>query len=488
MNYLLLLILILLPVNLNATVLWEHTAETTPICSQTASSTYDLNECQAQITRVQEITPIRGSWHLKSNVTVPGDNQTGKAIRYLGEWTGLPGTSSPPLTDGYFSAWYYFPSTSAYGTSWPKYGNWTNHFQFKTENYPSEQDSPYVDGGPLPKFIINMNYVNGVRRWMLTIRSAKFSANGGDFPIGYFPHNIAGETGKWANTSFTVPLNEWVYLEARVKMTETNGILQVWTGTASEGVLHLLYDMSDPDLNMLTTWNSSAGSYSSNWHMYFAFGSYVDTGLPAGNYTLYMDDIRVATHFVGPTLTEFDNPEPPPPTDLTVQARARIHGLRGTEAAPVIKAGTNSPYGVQPGGSFRLRLELTCTTNCPNITLPLHRSKNGGAYTAVTDSFSSGVAYYGTAASIEVPSDNTATTEIYTDSPLTFQAGKIIRQASSVPTWVCNGSTNCKTEMEYIIKFDNTVVKDDTFDFKVDGIEHLQVVPRVNIKYSEFQM
>jgi hypothetical protein len=159
------------------------------------------------------------------------------------------------------------------------------------------------------------------------------------------------------------------------------------------------------------------------------------------------------------------------PTAVLTQTTFRFHGLRGTEAAPVVKpyssAGDGTNLSVIPGAKFRLRLKVACTVaDCAALGMALRYSKNGGAYTAIPDNFDADkIKFYGTSPDPDIPSSGTATTELLTSSHVTNVACAIIRAANSVPT--VDLSQDSETECEYALQLDTDVSAGDTYDFRL---------------------
>lgn len=281
-------------------------SESTPIGNSDASL-YQWSDVQSLVSRNQ--TQVKnGSWATRHQFVDPsGDNQVGKVIKFIAPWTSIP--TPFPNSEAWFSAWYYFDSTGGVWTDPGNYNFWANHMQWKGDNHASYQDGPFVEADV--KTVVSMRYINGVRRWLVEITSARWNASATvqsdtDFADGYFSHQLSGEPNKWANTSFTVPLDEWVFLECYCKMTSTGGHFKLWSGKASEGVLYLLNDMSDANFNFLKRWGFGGGSdWSTNQYLYWGIGNYQSFDHPSGTYNLYTDEARIADGQVGSSLPEF---------------------------------------------------------------------------------------------------------------------------------------------------------------------------------------
>lgn len=173
----------------------------------------------------------------------------------------------------------------------------------------------------------------------------------------------------------------------------------------------------------------------------------------------------------------------------------RIHGLRGTEAAPQVlpyaAAADNTNVKGIPGARFRVRLKVACTTaDCPAIGMSLRYSLNGGAYTAVPDTFGAdNIRFYGTGdTSSDIPTQATATTELLTSDHVTNVACAIERTSAAVPN--VDLSQNSETECEYVVELDTDVAADATYDFRLynqDGtaLNTYTVTPRLTVMASQ---
>lgn len=169
----------------------------------------------------------------------------------------------------------------------------------------------------------------------------------------------------------------------------------------------------------------------------------------------------------------------------------RFHGLRGTEASPVVypyqSAAVNTNIKAVPGARFRVRLKVACTTaDCPAIGMALRYSLNGGAYTAVPDTFGAdNIRFYGNGdSSTDIPTQGTATTELLTSDHVTNVACAIERTSAAVPN--VDLSQNSETECEYIVELDTDVAADATYDFRLynqDGtaLNTYTVTPRATV-------
>ena len=307
------LIALLVPRATIGETVFHHTAETSPIFGYSPNnSPYLWHEGQSLVTRSQDVKKS-GSWSLKHQATTPStqDPQTGKVIKWLDPWVGVSGS---PIQNNvmYISNWYYFSSAGGFSVDPNNWEIWKNHYEFKGNNSLYRQSSsPTVEAGV--KIGFSMNYYNGKRRWFLGINSAKYVASATsrsqtDFPLNYFsnyPQIRADKPNTWVDQTFEVPLDEWVFLECYFEFKQTNGLMRCWTGKASEGKLHLLWEFSDPLFNTLTTFNNSVGKWSTNLDLYWAMGNYLSKDSPAGTYTLYTDDARISSTRIGPTLPEF---------------------------------------------------------------------------------------------------------------------------------------------------------------------------------------
>ena len=181
---------------------------------------------------------------------------------------------------------------------------------------------------------------------------------------------------------------------------------------------------------------------------------------------------------------------------VLTQTVFRFNGLRGTQAAPVATPYASAPENtniyIRPGGSVRLRMGLSCTTAaCPASAFYLYYSKNGGAYTAVPDTYDSGnIGFCGTGPDPDIPASGTATTQQLSGSG-TFAAGGLIRTSNSIPSIdiVLNG----RTENEWCLSFNASAVATDFYDFryrKQDGsvIDTYSVTPRATIMSTQSGM
>jgi len=287
-----------------------NNSETSPIGNSSTSTYQWADGLSSGVSRVNTRAK-NGTWSTKHTLVDPGDIQVGKVLKFMYPDISFPGPPFPNST-AWFSAWYYFDTTNGGWTDPGDWEIWTNHMQWKGANNINYQDgSPRVESDS--KCSASMRYVDGTRRWVFGCDNPKWTASPSSdadtqFALGTFPHNIGTKQNAWSNTTFTVPLNEWVFLEIMLKMTKQNGHVKIWSGTASEGVLYLLHDMSHADLNFLKGWNQDPvepNQWGTNLYLYFGIGNYQSTSHPSGTYDLFTDDARITDGQVGPSLPEF---------------------------------------------------------------------------------------------------------------------------------------------------------------------------------------
>jgi hypothetical protein len=179
---------------------------------------------------------------------------------------------------------------------------------------------------------------------------------------------------------------------------------------------------------------------------------------------------------------------------VLTQARFKINGFRGTEAAPVATPYASAPENtnvyVMPGGKLRLRFAVTCTTaDCPATGFfPFYSCTacgTAGTYTQIPDTYAANedIGFCGTSPDADVPATGTATTNQLSTAG-TFVAGALVRTSNAIPNLtIANGS---KSENEYCLAFNTTATANRTYDIKMykqDGtaINAYTVVPRITI-------
>jgi hypothetical protein len=183
-------------------------------------------------------------------------------------------------------------------------------------------------------------------------------------------------------------------------------------------------------------------------------------------------------------------------THVFIQAAYEWHGLRGTEAEPVMlrtAGGSSENLDIKPmpGGSARLRIAITCTTaDCPATGFYPYVSHNGGAYAVVPDDFgSANIKFCGTSdVDADIPPSGGATTEQLSTSG-TFVPGALVRTSNAIPTVDLDNDPAQKTELEYCVVWDTDAAADATYDFRIrkqDGsvIDTYTVTPRATIQAS----
>jgi len=182
----------------------------------------------------------------------------------------------------------------------------------------------------------------------------------------------------------------------------------------------------------------------------------ISAALTAGGYASHDVDTVIQAHF-GTYPTEGGAGSP-----TLTQTYGRVHGLRGTEAAPVLLANNV----VVTSGRFRVRLKIACTTaNCAAMSPTLRYSRNAGSYTAVPDDFSTdNIRLVGVDAGSDVPTDGTATTELLTSDHATNMVCAVIRTTAAVPA--VDLSQNSETECEWAVGIDSDAVPGDTYAFR----------------------
>lgn len=119
------------------------------------------------------------------------------------------------------------------------------------------------------------------------------------------------------------------------------------------------------------------------------------------------------------------------------QSHFRGHDLLGSEDLPVILRAQNVNFTIQQGGCFRCRVQVHCETGACPVFAPVFRySMNGGAYTAVPNTFDSdNIRYYGTSdTSPDIPTHlSTVGSELLTNDFPTNVASVFLRSADSIP-------------------------------------------------------
>ena len=183
------------------------------------------------------------------------------------------------------------------------------------------------------------------------------------------------------------------------------------------------------------------------------------------------------------------------PSHTFTQAAYEFHGLRGTEAAPVMKpdgvastgaAENVSRMEVAVGGKIRVRFALTCTdADCPPTGFFPRYSRNAGGYSnVIPDAFGAdNIAFCGTGPDPDIPNNGTATTEQLSTSG-TFVAGAVVLTSNAIPT--VDMAQNGKTELEYCVAFDTDATAGDTYDIRLyeqDGsaLDAYTVTPRITL-------
>lgn len=173
------------------------------------------------------------------------------------------------------------------------------------------------------------------------------------------------------------------------------------------------------------------------------------------------------------------------PTAVISQTQFRFHLTYGPEADPYRRPPGNTT--IVPGGSHRLRIKLTSTVADPSPTgFQLRVSHNGGAYVHVTNSYVNHVKMF-MEASEYIPAGQLTTRQL-TQEHATFLPGLVVSTSNAVPS--IDFVQNSETELEYVLEYASTAVKDDTYDYRLyhnDGtpVDAYPVTPRATIGNGE---
>jgi hypothetical protein len=180
-------------------------------------------------------------------------------------------------------------------------------------------------------------------------------------------------------------------------------------------------------------------------------------------------------------------------THLFIQAAYEWHGLRGTEAAPVMlrtAGGSTENLDIKPmpGAKARLRFSVTCSTaDCPSEAFYPYASKNGGGYAVIPDTFdSANIKFCGVDTDPDIPTSGAITTDQLSTSG-TFVAGALVRTSNAIPSVDLDNSPASKTELEYCFAWDTDAVASDTYDIRLrkqDGtvLDTYTATPRATIQ------
>lgn len=194
----------------------------------------------------------------------------------------------------------------------------------------------------------------------------------------------------------------------------------------------------------------------------FRIGSPFSGSTPGATY----DEFKVWQSVVS-CATDFAAWELPPanPTGTFEQKTHKFQRLRKTGAGNPEDMGSNGgAISIIPGGAFQLIIQTDCTgANCDPVGQRLLYSKNGGAYTAVPDSFTAdGISFYGTTSDTDIVS---ATVTCCLTGALTATDGITIFTSSAIPN--VDLAQNASVVQRYVVKFDTTVTVGTTYAFRL---------------------
>lgn len=190
----------------------------------------------------------------------------------------------------------------------------------------------------------------------------------------------------------------------------------------------------------------------------FPMADRIETALTAAGYSSHNVNTVIQAHF-GTFPTESGGSGSPTLT----QTYGRLENLRGTEAAPEVLTGNKTI----PGGAFRVRLKIACTVlDCAAMSPTLRYSRNGGAYTAVPDTFGpDDIKLFGLGTGENLPADGTAVTEQLTsDHATNVMTCSLVRVSTTTPP--IDLSQNSETECVWVIQLDSDVAENTTFAFR----------------------
>jgi hypothetical protein len=278
MNVLLLVCMLMLPeLVFGQTIFFKEDAESDPISSHYGQVPCNPAGCwtdhQYLVTRSQKFAKT-GSWslqHVLDPAGTGGDIQTGKVILQANSPVA---TGAYGWEEAYYSAWFYIESgLNDYETK--------NNFEFKTRNA-----GVTVSGGVkiVAAFTNPLPAGSGPRQITMKIDNC-------NLPLHAFPEY------EWDTTQpchfkrldpILVPSGKWFHVEMYLKATATNGKLLLW----QDGVE--VFNLSHPNFNTLTVFNSGAGKWSDNKFLYWAIGAYGD--VKSNRYVLYTDDAMVTNY------------------------------------------------------------------------------------------------------------------------------------------------------------------------------------------------